>query len=253
MILSILISPDIEIIYRLLLPFSVAELASVTRTLTKSPIRCVPLSNTTTRFCSVRPNNWSRERLETPSTKHFIRLFPMQRWLDSADRRFCKAIISFRRRTFTSSGTLSSRCFDAYVPGRSEYLNIKRHHSHISISESESSWWSLPFLRMETGEDIGSQSAIGNDTFDSGYPVQIPLTGIFTVHQFQDAGTAALAGGGYTFYMHIRHLAIHFQSFIAHILRMGKSWNGCARPSGFGHHTEQHREGNHFAVGFSKR
>ena len=49
-------------------PFSVAELASVTRTLTKSPTRCVPLSNTTTRFCSVRPNSWSRERLETPST-----------------------------------------------------------------------------------------------------------------------------------------------------------------------------------------
>ena len=34
-----------------------SNLNSHNRTLTKSPIRCVPLSNTTTRFCSVRPNN----------------------------------------------------------------------------------------------------------------------------------------------------------------------------------------------------
>ena len=49
-------------------PFSVAELLSVILTVTKSPIRCVPRSKTTTRFCSVRPKSWSRERLETPST-----------------------------------------------------------------------------------------------------------------------------------------------------------------------------------------
>lgn len=49
-------------------PFSVAELDSVIFTITKSPIRCEPRSNTTTRFCSVRPNNWSRLRLLTPST-----------------------------------------------------------------------------------------------------------------------------------------------------------------------------------------
>ena len=65
----------------------------------------------------------------------------MQRWLDSADRRFCKAIISFRRRTFTSSGTLSSRCLEAYVPGRSEYLNMKAaSYPHSSIRESERAW-----------------------------------------------------------------------------------------------------------------
>ena len=49
-------------------PFSVAELLSVIFTFTKSPTRCVPLSKTTTRFCSVRPKSWSRERLDTPST-----------------------------------------------------------------------------------------------------------------------------------------------------------------------------------------
>ena len=105
-------------------PFSVAELASVIRTFTKSPTRCVPRSNTTTRFCSVRPNSWSRERLETPSTRTSY-VFPIQRWLDSADRRFCKAIISLRRRTFTSSGTLSSRCFEAPQDKEKLLLEIK--------------------------------------------------------------------------------------------------------------------------------
>lgn len=37
-------------------PFSVAEPDSVIFTITKSPIRCLPRSKTTTRFCSVRPN-----------------------------------------------------------------------------------------------------------------------------------------------------------------------------------------------------
>lgn len=36
-------------------PFSVAELLSVILTRMNSPTRCVPRSNTTTRFCSVRP------------------------------------------------------------------------------------------------------------------------------------------------------------------------------------------------------
>lgn len=49
-------------------PLSVAELASVMRTFTKSPTRCFPRSKTTTRFCSVRPKSCSRERLDTPST-----------------------------------------------------------------------------------------------------------------------------------------------------------------------------------------
>ena len=99
---------------------------------------------------------------------------------------------------------------------------------------------------METGEDIGSQSAIGNDTLDSGYPVQIPLTGIFAVHQFQDAGAAALHRE-VDMLAHIRHLGDHFQRFIAHILRMGSRETDAHARSSFGHRTEQHREGNHFA------
>lgn len=37
----------------------------------------------------------------------------------------CKSIIPCKRRTFSSSGTLSSKWLAAYVPGRSEYLNKK--------------------------------------------------------------------------------------------------------------------------------
>ena len=125
--------------------------------------------------------------------KHFVS-FPMQRWLDSADRRFCKAIISFRRRTFTSSGTLSSRCLEAYVPGRSEYLNMKAaSYPHSSIRESERGR-GLPPFRSGNREYIRCQSAIGNDTFDSGHTVQIPFSGIFAVHQFQDTGLPLCTG-----------------------------------------------------------
>ena len=54
----------------------------------------------------------SRERLETPSTRTSY-VLPIQRALDSAERRFCSAIISFNRRIFTSSGTSSGKCLEA--------------------------------------------------------------------------------------------------------------------------------------------
>ena len=66
---------------------------------------------------------------------------------------------------------------------------------------------------MEAREDIGCQAAIGNDTFDSGYPVQIPLTGIFAVHQFQDAGAAALHGE-VDMLAHVRYPGNYFQRFV---------------------------------------
>ena len=47
---------------------------------------------------------------------------------------------------------------------------------------------------MKTGEDIRCQSAVGDDTFDSRHPVQIPFAGILAVHQLQNAGTTALHG-----------------------------------------------------------
>ena len=99
---------------------------------------------------------------------------------------------------------------------------------------------------MKTGENIGSQSAIGDDTFDSCHPVQIPLTGILTVHQFQNTRTAALHRQ-MDMFTHIRNLRNHFQRFITHILRMGSRETNTHSRSSLGHCSEQHRESNHFA------
>ena len=49
-------------------------------------------------------------------------------------------------------------------------------------------------FRMEARENIGTESAVGDDSPDSGYSFQIPFAGIFTVHQFQDAWASALYG-----------------------------------------------------------
>lgn len=83
----------------------------------------MPRSKTTTLFCSVRPKSWSRERLLTPSTRISYSL-PMQRWLLSALSSFCNEMSSSRRWIFVSSGTSSGRWREAYVPGRSLYLNM---------------------------------------------------------------------------------------------------------------------------------
>ena len=105
-------------------PSSVADVAESTFTFTKSPICAPPRLNTTTLFCSVRPNNCSRLRLLTPSTST-SNTEPTHFSFASSERRFCRAISSLRRRTFTSSGTSSSKWRAAYVPGRSLYLNMK--------------------------------------------------------------------------------------------------------------------------------
>ena len=101
-------------------------------------------------------------------------------------------------------------------------------------------------FRMKTGENIGSQSAIGDDTFDGCHPVQIPLTGILTVHQFQNTRTAALHRQ-MDMFTHIRNLRNYFQRFITHILRMGSRETNTHSRSSLGHCSEQHRESNHFA------
>ena len=74
-------------------------------------------------FCDVRPDSCASLRLERPSTST-SNSRPTSRRFDASDSSFCKAMISDRRRVFTSSGTSSGRCFEANVPGRSEYLNM---------------------------------------------------------------------------------------------------------------------------------
>ena len=106
-------------------------------------------------------------------------------------------------------------------------------------------------FRMKTGENIGSQSAIGDDTFDSRHPVQIPFAGILAVHQLQNAGTTALHGQ-VDMLAHIGHLRDHFQRFIAHILRMGGRETDTYTRSRLRHSTQQHRESDCLARRFLK-
>ena len=87
--------------------------------------------------------------------------------------------------------------FEMFGSIRSRTFGIFEHESSIvSALFHQGERESVVFLRfgVETGEYIRCQSAIGNDTFDSGHTVQIPFSGIFAVHQFQDTGAAALHG-----------------------------------------------------------
>ena len=47
-------------------------------------------------------------------------------------------------------------------------------------------------LRMITHKDVGRETAVGDDTTNSGHAVKIPLTGILTVHEMKDTVAAAL-------------------------------------------------------------
>ena len=60
----------------------------------------------------------------------------------SADRVFCRAISSFRRRVFTSSSTSSGRWRLAYVPGLSLYLNMNALSYLHSLIRLRLIWWS---------------------------------------------------------------------------------------------------------------
>ena len=94
-------------------------------TRTVSPMRCVPLSNTTTLFCEVRPKSLLAAALaeafhqyvELAAHVHGVSFggyggLQLYHFVEAAQH-------------FTSSGTSSGRCFEAYVPGRSLYLNMK--------------------------------------------------------------------------------------------------------------------------------
>jgi hypothetical protein len=90
------------------------------------------MQNVLLRLREVQPSLSSTERqiaqfiLDNPDENPSIRtskVLPISRKLLSSDNLFCKSIIPCKRRTFSSSGTLSSKWLAAYVPGRSEYLN----------------------------------------------------------------------------------------------------------------------------------
>ena len=74
-------------------------------------------------------------------------------------------------------------------------------------------------LRMIAYEDVGRQGAVGNDTPNGGHAVQVPLTGVFAVHQLQYSVATALHGQ-VDMLAHVRLLGNHPQRLVAHVLGM---------------------------------
>ena len=109
------------------------------------------------------------------------------------------------------------------------------------------------FLRfgMETGKYICRQTTIGDDTTNSIHTFQIPLTGIFTIHQFQDARTPTLYRQ-MDMLAYIGNLCDDFQCFVTHILRVRGSETDTYPRCGLSHSAEQHRESNNLPIRFLK-
>ena len=77
------------------------------------------------------------------------------------------------------------------------------------------------FLRFAviTHKDVGGDGTVGHYATDGSHPVEIPLTGVFSVHQVQYAVAAALYGQ-VDVLAHIGFLGYHLQRFVAHVLGM---------------------------------
>ena len=102
-------------------------------------------------------------------------------------------------------------------------------------------------LGMETGKYIRRQTAVGNDTADSIYTLQIPFTGILTVHQFQDTAASALHGQ-VDMLAHIGHFRNNLQGFIAHILGVRSSEADAYARCRLCYGAQQHRESDNLPV-----
>ena len=79
----------------------------------------------------------------------------------------------------------------------------------------------MVFLRFTviTHEYVSRKTTVRYDATDSSHTVEIPLAGIFAVHQFQYPITSALHRQMYML-AHVGHLSNNPQRLVAHILRM---------------------------------
>ena len=102
-------------------------------------------------------------------------------------------------------------------------------------------------FRVETGEYIRRQSTIRNDTANGINTLQIPLTSIFTVHQFQYTATPALYGQMYML-AYIGNFRYDLQRFITHIFGVGSSETDADTRSSPGYYAQQHGKGYHFSI-----
>ena len=104
---------------------------------------------------------------------------------------------------------------------------------------------------METGKYICRQTTIGDDTTNSIHTSQIPLTGIFTIHQFQNTRASTLYRQ-MDMLTYIRDLCNDFQRFVTHIFRVRSSETDTYPWRSLGYSTEQHRESNNLPIRFLK-
>ena len=93
-------------------------------------------------------------------------------------------------------------------------------------------------------KDVCADGAVRDNPTDSSYAVQIPLTGIFAVHQLQDPVASAL-NGQMNVMTDIRLPGNHMQRLVAHILRMrsGKPYPHLGHLTC--HASQQFRESNY--------
>ena len=74
-------------------------------------------------------------------------------------------------------------------------------------------------FRAVAGKDVRGQAAIGHDAPNGRHAVQVPLAGIFAVHEFENAVRAALYGQ-VDMAAHVRLLGDDAERIIAHVLRV---------------------------------
>ena len=104
-------------------------------------------------------------------------------------------------------------------------------------------------FRMEAWENIGTESAVGDDSPDSGYSFQVPFAGIFTVHQFQDAWTSALYGQ-VDVLAYIGYFCDDMKRFVTHVFGVWSGETYAHVGHRFGYDAEQHGESYCLAVFF---
>ena len=91
---------------------------------------------------------------------------------------------------------------------------------------------------MIADKDIGTQTAVGQDTADGGHTIHIPCTRVFTVHQFQNPVTAALHRK-MDVAADIGVIRDDLKGLITHVLGMGGSETHTHAWNGLRHTTEQ--------------
>src|SRR5574344_60416 len=101
---------------------------------------------------------------------------------------------------------------------------------------------------MITHKNVGRKSTVWNDATDSSHSLQIPSTGVFPVHQLQDAVTATLHRQ-MNMTTDVRMGCNHMERVVTHILRMGSGETNAHVGHSLSHKCQKVRKG-HFLARF---